>query len=386
MSEKLYTEKQIENLMIAWQESGKTLKELIANLLPVQPSAVVSAQRINEVYNEAYDECADAANEYQASGKGPWMGIAPHQAGIVAIYALQLPNRGTEDIAWEGSGYIKAAIEYTKSIRGALIELRERAPKKEREWYQSFVKCGDDAVEWLEKSLQLPQPVTPVQPSAVVSAEELEQHLHDWWNTNPIPSEDIGYESRYWGPVARFVCSLQLPQPVAPCPDCEGDTEFGLCETCGSRGNSQPVDPVQSGGVEEALADLLKDVTMTEYGFEIKTEWMVQKITEVVSHLTTTQNAPSVPDTTDGQTRYLLTKDQLQTWTWDEIKSQLTPYSAPSVGSVPNVPGVDFGYFIHTLKNYLECESSEIGKALLFNTKIIHDHLATTQRAREVKS
>lgn len=44
---------------------------------------------------------------------------------------------------------------------------------------------------------------------------------------------------------------------------------------------------------------------------------------------------PSDPDITDGETRYLLTKEQLQTWTFNEIAAEVKPYSAPSVGSVP---------------------------------------------------
>lgn len=50
---------------------------------------VRTLEEIDEAYNKAYSDCADAANEYQSTGRS-WTGINPHQAGVIAVHALQL--------------------------------------------------------------------------------------------------------------------------------------------------------------------------------------------------------------------------------------------------------------------------------------------------------
>jgi len=60
---------------------------------------VVTPEEMDTAYNEAFVECADAANEHQATGRR-WTGVNPHQAGIMAIFTLlqsRTPSVGEVD-------------------------------------------------------------------------------------------------------------------------------------------------------------------------------------------------------------------------------------------------------------------------------------------------
>lgn len=57
--------------------------------------SVPSREELDEVYNRSYEDCADAANEYQSSGRA-WPGIEPHQAGIKAIHTLLIERQGSK--------------------------------------------------------------------------------------------------------------------------------------------------------------------------------------------------------------------------------------------------------------------------------------------------